>query len=133
MQEELTAAFDEAFAEASAEVIATWADYRTPLASRSKGTLRRDGDTGIVIDLPADGAGRAVIAAGENTGTVLRPFLDSVESTGTRVDDVMHYDRVRIRAFVVSSTDARQGWPSPRIVPTPDVDEVRARRRLWWL
>ena len=45
----------------------------------------------------------------------------------------MVYSRPVIRAFVVSATDKREGWPEPKITATPDVGETRAhrRRRLW--
>ena len=120
VEKPLVEAFDKAFSQASAEVIATYGDYKTPLASRSRGTLRRDGPTGIVVDLPDDDAGRAALAAHESSGIVARPFLDVVESPGELVGDVMHYnERVTIRAFVLSSTDARQGWPSPTVIPHP--------------
>ena len=130
--EPLEAAFARAFDDAAREVIATWGDYRTPLASRSRGTLRRDGPTGVVIDLPDDAAGRAALAAHESAGVVIRPYLDPVDSVGELVDDVMHYSKVEIRAFVVSATDAKQGWPTPRIIATPNL-EGRARRFPAWL
>ena len=129
MAEGLRTAFDEAFAEA-AETIATWASYSQPLASVSRGTLRRTGPTEVAIDLPDDDYGRAALAAHESTGTVVRPYLDPVDSVGERVDETMVYERPVIRAFIVSSTDKREGWPAPRIVPTPDVGEVRAARRF---
>ena len=62
----LLAAFDEAFDSVEREIVATWGDYRTPLASKSRGTLRRDGPTGVIIDLPDDDAGRAALAAHES-------------------------------------------------------------------
>ena len=114
-------------------MLATWANYSQPLASKSRGTLRRTGPTEVTIDLPDDDYGRAALAAHESTGVVIRPYLDPVDSVGELVDDVMQYDRVDIRAFVVSSTDAREGWPAPRVRATPDVGEARAARRRLWL
>ena len=116
----LQAAFDEAFEMSEREVVATWANYSQPLASVSKGTLRRDGATGVAIDLPDDDFGRAVVAANESTGVVVRPYLDPVDSVGEIVDETMVYSKPVIRAFVVSSTDKRQGWPIPAITATPD-------------
>ena len=120
VQEEVEAAFDRAFESFQRDVTAVWARYDQPLGSVSKGTLRRTGPTEVAVDLPDDPTGRAVIAASESTGIIVRPYLDAAESQGTRVDDVMKYEEVSIRSFVVSSTDAREGWPEPRIVPTPD-------------
>ena len=128
MAEGLQAAFDEAFAE-HAETVATWANYSQPLASVSRGTLRRNGATGVAIDLPDDDYGRAVIAADESAGVVVRPYLDPVDSQATVEGEVMVYSAPVIRAFVVSSTDKRQGWPEPRIAPTPE--QRSTRRRLW--
>ena len=140
MAEEMEAAFDRAFNDAAREVVATWANYSQPLASKSRGTLRRTGAAEISIDLPDDDYGRAVIAASESTGVVIRPYLDPVESTGERAGETMVYDHVEIRAFVVSATDKREGWPEPRITATPDMEArssglvaPRRRRALAWL
>ena len=130
--EGLQAAFDEAFEMFEREVVATWANYSQPLASVSKGTLRRDGLTGVAIDLPDDDFGRAVVAANESTGVVIRPYLDPVDSVGEIVDETMVYSRPVLRAFVVSATDKRAGWPTPTITATPDI-EGRARRLPAWL
>ena len=127
----LTTAFDEAFDEA-ADTIATWGNYSQPLASVSRGTLRRTGATEVAIDLPDDDYGRAALAAHESAGVVVRPYLDPLDSVGERVDETMVYSKPVIRAFVVSSTDKREGWPEPKITATPDI-EGRARRFAAWL
>ena len=85
----------------------------------------------MTIDLPDDAYGRAALAAHESAGVVIRPYLDPVDSVGELVDETMHYSKVEIRAFVVSSTDAREGWPTPRIIATPDMEGRSHRRRLW--
>ena len=129
MAEGLTAAFDEAFAEA-AETVATWANYSQPLASVQRGTLRRTGPTEVAIDLPDDAYGRAALASHESAGVVIRPYLDPVDSVGTRDGETMVYSRPVIRAFVVSSTDKRAGWPEPTVTSTPEPRAAR-RCRLW--
>ena len=116
--EGLQDAFDEAFAE-HAETVATWANYNQPLGSVGRGTLRRTGPTEATIDLPDDDYGRAALAAHESTGVVVRPYLDPVDSVGTREGETMVYERPVIRAFVVSATDKRSGWPEPKITATP--------------
>lgn len=131
MAEGLQAAFDEAFDEFTSEVVATWANYSQPLASVSRGTLRRDGATGVAIDLPDDDFGRAVVAADESAGVVVRPYLDPVDSQSRVEGETMVYTRPTIRAFVVSSTDKREGWPEPRIAPTPDLEGRAGRLRRW--
>ena len=121
MGEAMAEAFDSAFAEhAERDVIATWARYDQPLGSVSKGTVRRVGSTEVAVDLPDDDFGRAVVAASESSGVVIRPFLDAAESQGVIEGETMRYSKVSIRSFVISSTDARAGWPEPRITATPD-------------
>lgn len=124
----LVAAFDDAFAEDST-VIATWANYSQPVASVPSGTLRRVGATEVAIDLPDDIYGRAVIAGHESAGVVVRPYLDALESEAERVGETMRYTRPVIRAFVISTTDKRGGWPTPTITGP----ERAARRFRRWL
>ena len=124
----LEAAFDDAFADGST-VIATWGDYKTPVASVPSGTLRRTGATEVAIDLPDDAVGQAVIAGHESAGVVVRPYLDALESEAERVGETMVYSKLTIRAFVVSSTDKRGGWPTPTITGP----ERAARRFRRWL
>ena len=141
--EAMAEAFDEAFDQAKREVLATWSNYSQPVASKSRGTLRRVGPTEIAIDLPDDPNGRAVIAASESTGIVIRPYVDAAESQGAVEGQTMRYSKVSIRSFVISSTDAREGWPEPRITATPDdllenrssglVVARRRRKVLAWL
>ena len=70
-------------------------------------------------------------------GIILRPFLDGDASEGVIEEraqgGVMVYSKLKIRAFVISATDAREGWPAPEIIATPGMDEGRAapRRRVW--
>ena len=90
--EGLQTAFDEAFEMFEREVVATWANYSQPLGSVSKGTLRRTGPTDLAIDLPDDDFGRAVVAANESTGVVVRPYLGPCGQRGGDCgrDDGLH-------------------------------------------
>ena len=110
----------------------------------SRGTLRRAGRYGVDIDLPDDDNGRAVLAAHEAAGVVVRPHLDMAESIYEQVGDVLVYTRAVVRAFVVSATDAREGWPTPEIhftdtdtdaeaIPEPEPLTAAAprRSRVW--
>ena len=120
---------------AAHEVIAVWGSYDRPLASVSRGTLRRAGRHGVEIDLPDDDNGRAVLAAHEAAGVIVRPHLDMDESTYEQDGDTLTYSRATVRAFIVSATDARQGWPTPEIVPVAapesEPEERRHRRKVW--
>ena len=133
-------AFNSAFRQFEREVVAGFGSYDMPLASASSGTLRGrilgNGDGEVEIDLPADSVGAATLAAHEAAGVIVRPHIDAAaESTvegGTRV-----YQTMPIRAFLVSATDAREGWPSPVLTATPEelasADAPRSRRLARWL
>lgn len=130
----------EAFAlTAPRDVVATWVDYRAPLASVSRGTLRRSGADGVEIDLPTGAAGEAVMAARDNAGIVVRPHIDASAATATELGGVAEYSRAPVRAFVISATDEREGWPEPDLVATPDnlpapsLVRRRDRRQRVWL
>lgn len=138
LQDDLSEAIAEQVARVADEgndVIAVLGDYKNPLASASSGTLRaRPGKGGldVEIDLPDDDAGRAVIAAQESAGVIVRPYLDDDFVTKTEMPGgVIRYgagtgaEGSPVRAFIVSSTDRREGWPMPKIAPTPDL-ETRA-------
>ena len=117
-------------------MIAAWGRYDRPLASVSRGTLRRDGTTGVAIDLPDDENGRAVLAAHRSTGIVVRPHLDTDLSEATQDGDLLRYSEAHVRAMIVSATDARSGWPEPKIRSTEGGQRAalyRPRRRRLWL
>ena len=116
------------------DTIAVCGNYSRPLASVSRGTLRRAGRYGLAIDLPNDENGRAVLAAHESTGVVVRPYLNVRESEAEQDGETMVYSKAVARAFIVSATDAREGWPAPTVAPTEAPAERSAippRRRLW--
>ena len=121
--------WDRTFTKFERQAVATYSDYRTALASTSRGTMRgridENGDGVVDIDIPTGAAGDAVIAAHDAAGVVVRPFIDSTTATGRTVvredgTSVFEYDHAELRAVIISATDARKGWPEPRIVPTPD-------------
>jgi len=134
-------AFEEAFDAARREVIAGFGSYDAPLASVSAGTLRGrildGGDGEVEIDLPDGAAGAATVAAHEAAGVIVRPHIDAAAAVSTEEGETRVYQSAPIRAFLVSATDARQGWPAPALVATPDelasadAPRIRQRRRLW--
>ena len=134
--------FNRAFELAEKEIIAGFGSYDMPLASRSAGTLRgrmlANGDGEIEIDLPDDGVGAATVAAHEAAGVIVRPHIDASAAVSTIEGETRVYQKAPIRAFLVSATDAREGWPAPELVATPgELVQARAprderkRRRLW--
>ena len=126
---------DRAFAQAERDILAVAGNFRRPLGSVSKGTLRgRPTDDGLdlEIDLPAGAVGDEIIAAHEAAGVVIRPLIDFDRSEFTDGPDGREYTRPHLRAFLVGATDTKAGWPDPTI----DYDvEGRAapvaRRRIW--
>lgn len=132
---ELSAAFDRAFARAAEEladeagdVTAVLGNYSQPLASASRGTLRRTGDVEVEIDIPDSDAGRAALAAHDDAGVIVRPFLQPLADDVPRIDgDEAIWDGpFDVRSFVVSATDAREGWPPAQLGGVAE----RADRRL---
>ena len=133
-------AFNSAFQQFEREVIAGFGSYDMPLASASSGTLRGrilgNGDGEIDIDLPADSVGAATVAAHEAAGVIVRPHIDAAAAESMVEGETRVYQTMPIRAFLVSATDAREGWPAPVLTATPDelasADAPRLRRiRLW--
>ena len=154
LAEAIEEGFSKGVQEAGDDVLAAWGSYDAPLASRSAGTMRAsmvDGNAVVDIDLPIGPEGDAVLRAAENSGIVVRPHLDSALSESTittadrinalsnlsqrqEVDAVRVYSKMRIRGIVVNATDAREGWPSPEFIATPEVyDDTNLRRRaaIW--
>ena len=132
-------AFDTAFRDAS-KVIAARNNYGNPLAAvqrkNMRGRILDDGDGEVEIDLPEGPEGDAVRRMLEDSQTVVRPVLTDLDDVPTfeeraTPDNVRIYSNFEIRAFIVSATDAAEGWPTPELIPTPGMDEpTRRRRRL---
>lgn len=117
-------AFNKAFKQFEREVIAGFGSYDAPLASASSGTLRGrilpGGDGEVEIDLPDDAVGAATVAAHEAAGVIVRPHIDVDGAESVIEGETRIYTKMPIRAFLVSATDAREGWPAPALVATPD-------------
>ena len=126
-------ALDNAFKRYAAEgddLVASLHSYDRPIASVSRGSIRRAGKESVDIDLPSDPIGHELLAANESAGVIVRPYLDAGKSIGVRADDVMEYSTLEIRSLIVTSTDKRQGWPVPEILQTP-AQLVKEKRSRW--
>ena len=130
----------ESFEEGTRAVVGAYLEnYATPIASTARGTLRGRirgvGGYEVDIDLPDSDAGRALLAAWDDSGLVVRPFIADQEAT--LIDGVREISAGRLRAVIITSTDAREGWPNPELVSTPDelahASAPRARRVPRWL
>ena len=150
LSEMLTAAFEEVGA---GHLVAAFNSYANPIGSASRGTVRRTSEFGVAIDIPDSEAGRRVLAAHDDAGIVVRPFIapgdageiqprttadriEALSKIGRRatVENVRVYNTApELRGLIISSTDRREGWPEPRIVATPGIDlEPRSRRTRRW-
>ena len=140
-KEGMEQAFNSAFRQFEREVVAGFGSYDMPLASASSGTLRGrilgNGDGEVEIDLPADSVGAATLAAHEAAGVIVRPHIDAAAAESTVEGGTRVYQTMPIRAFLVSATDAREGWPAPVLTATPEelasADAPRSRRPPRWL
>ena len=122
------------------DVLAVSGNYKRPLASASKGTLRaKSTDTGLEleIDVPVGTVGDDLVAANESTGVVVRPLVDYDRSEFTDTDRGREVTKPYLRAILVGATDSKEGWPVPRIDYDGDGDRAapapapERRRRAW--
>ena len=133
---EMAKVFDRAFAAAERDILAVAGNFRRPLGSVSKGTVRAqsvDDGLEVEVDLPAGAVGDEIIAANEAAGVIVRPLIDYDRSEFTDGPDGRTVTKPHLRAFIVGATDTKQGWtdavvdygdPEGRAAPAP-------RRRLW--
>ena len=123
LQDALSSMWERAFTGGSQRAVTAYLEnYAGPLASTSRGTLRGRvtgaGGYEVDIDIPDSAVGRDLVSGWEDAGLIVRPFLADVE--GPVLEGVRYIEQARLRAFIVTATDARDGWPDPTILPTPD-------------
>ena len=107
-----------AIASRDGEVLAVFKDYSRPLGSARRGTLRAastDEGLNIEIDLPTGEAGDMAVEASEAAGVIARPLIDYDRSEFTDTETGRMVERPFLRAVLIGSTDAREGWPDARI------------------
>ena len=127
----------DAFGEADRQhMLAVAGNFRRPLGSVSKGTLRgksTDDELEIEVDLPAGAVGDEIIAASEAAGVIVRPLIDYDRSEFTDGPDGRTVTKPHLRAFIVGATDTKEGW-SDAVIDYGDPESRAAperRRRLW--
>ena len=135
--EGMTQALNDAI-DGARDVLAVAGNYRRPLASASRGTLRATSTAGaleIEIDIPTGTVGDDLVSAHEAAGVVVRPLLDFDRSEFTDGPDGRTITKPFLRAFLVGATDAKEGWPDPDILYTDPERAAPApapeRRRSW--
>ena len=120
------------------DVLVAYKNFGHPLASARKNTLRAgisDEGLELAVDLPDGRLGDEVVEAHSAAGVVVRPLIDDERSEFTDSERAREYSKPYVRAFLVASTDATGGWPTPKIeFDDPDGDRAApepVRRRVW--
>ena len=135
--DEMAAMMTRAFAEAERDILVVAGNFRRPLGSVSKGTVRAtstDDGLDVEVDLPAGAVGDEIIAANEAAGVVVRPLIDMERSEYTDTERGREYTKPWVRAFIVGATDTKQGWPDATIdYGDPERRAAPERRRRVWL
>ena len=141
----------DSFEKRTKEVLIGYNDYKHPLGSVSKGTLRGQmvgDDLQVEVDIPNTQSGLELIQAFGFAGLVVRPFIAADRSIIQEIqredgDWTALYSSIWLRAFLVSATDARKGWPEPKLIPTPTAErsalvipdhkdmQLKRRAALW--
>ena len=118
------------------EILAAYNNFSEPLASKTTNSVRvakTSSGVTVTIDLPDSDSGMKVLDAIENSGVVVRPFLDRTLSTGTERPlsegrNVMVYDKAVLRGFIISATDQSEGWEQPELINTPQENRSKIAR-----
>ena len=124
-------------AERQRDILAVAGNFRRPLGSVSKGTVRAtstDDGLEVEVDLPAGAVGDEIIAANEAAGVIVRPLIDYDRSEFTDGPDGRTVTRPHLRAFIVGATDTKEGWSDAVIdYGDPEARAAPERRRRVWL
>ena len=123
-------------ARAESGILAVAGNYRRPLASVSRGTLRgKSTDNGleIEVDLPAGAIADEIVVAHETAGLIARPLIDPTRSEFTDTARGREYSRPHLRAIIIGASDDKQGWPDVQIDDVLDapIPTAQKRARLW--
>ena len=124
-------------AERQRDILAVAGNFRRPLGSVSRGTVRAvstDDGLDVEIDLPAGAVGDEIIAANEAAGVIVRPLIDYDRSEFTDGPDGRTVTKPHLRAFIVGATDTKEGWDDAVIdYGDPESRAAPERRRRLWL
>ena len=117
------------------EILAVWGDYAKAVGSKKRRTVRfwegEDGALEFAVDIPNTPAGRALKETLDSRAVdvIGRPVIDSNASDFTIRGATATYDKVKVRAITVGSTDRSAGWPAGylRVKDDDDMPDPRAR------
>ena len=123
-------------AASGANVTAVVNSYDNVIASTDRGTLRlgtdADGALTVDVDIPDTPLGHRLLDADNDAGTVARPFVDDPDGTRSELimgddgENVRRWTAPKLRAIVLTGTDAREGWPAPAVTLLDGDDAQRA-------
>ena len=119
------------------EVLAVAGEYKAPVASLQRGTLKLAADDEaltIEIDLPdpsENEATRRLLEAAATVGVYARPYVDARLSEYTEDGDTRTYSRAWLRAIIVAPTDKVEGWEAAEVVEPRRAEPVTAGARFW--
>ena len=105
-----------AFAQLERDVLVVAGDFKRPLGSVSRGTVRAtstDDGLDVEIDLPVGAIGDEVVAAHEAAGVIVRPLIDFDRSEFTDTDRGREYTKPWVRALLVGATDTKSRLAGP--------------------
>ena len=125
------------FDEIPDEVLAVAGEYKAPVASLQRGTLRltpADEALAVEIDLPdpsENEATRRLLEAAATVGVYARPYLDARLSEYTEDGDTRTYSRAWLRAIILAPTDKVEGWEAAEVIEPRRAEPVTAGPRFW--
>ena len=132
------AVFEQGSFEIPDEVLAVAGEYKAPVASLQRGTLKLAADDEaltIEIDLsdPSENeATRRLLEAAATVGVYARPYVDARLSEYTEDGDTRTYSRAWLRAIIVAPTDKVEGWEAAEVMRlSRRAEPVTAGPRFW--
>ena len=122
----------------TADLLATWKDFGSPIGSTSKRTLKvNDTPEGLEIEIqiPDTSWGADILASAESAPIRVRPLFDAEDVdverlTGADGVEFERLTRVEVQGILVGSTPNSDGWPEARVRGTP---RPRSRSMYGWL
>ena len=119
------------------EVLAVAGEYKAPLASMRRGSLRLTTDEAgmvIAVDLPdpdENDAARVVLEVADSVGIYARPYVDRRLSESVKDGETRRYSRAWLRAIILAATDKIFGWTEAEVTEPRRAAPVAAGPRIW--
>ena len=110
-------------------------EQREKLELRSKARFGGFIAAALQQRMPTGAEAEYAASVGVASGMIVRPHIDAADAESTVEGETRVYTRMPIRGFYVSATDAREGWPEPTMIATPEelAHAAAPRRRRVYL